>query len=1120
MKTNLLSLLLKSISVIIFFTGLSFIAVGQVTYYVDDDTGDDSRTPLEAQNPATPWLTVTHAINTVTDGDTIVVAPGTYSEQITVDKSITLRGATYNVNKNGYAVPANYAWDDNVETILDCPAGVQIYFLIDNVNNVIVEGFVIQALYRDSHVQNHLFYIKASSQTVDNVLIRNNVIGPNTNIVDQDGTKGRMNLDIDMIQQDYGLTNSLITGNKIFDSKGNGNNIFLFGSYEVFSYSISAPMYGTVIEDNEIYGSHRSGIEVAGGIEGLTIMNNKIYNNSGYITDPPDELKYGNGILILRGSSDLVSGSAAHGAKNCVIHSNEIYDNEKNGIYMGPIDSALQIIDNRIENNGWDGIRIDLEERYFINNSNWNPVYDQLFDIVSEYNNIMANDSAGVRVIGIPTNGFVLEGKYNYWDAEDGPAGVGPGSGNSVSDFVNFTPWVDDAIEDYGLINTNTQTGVGPAGGEALTTITSVPNDDNYLQGYQTGLFGDLPELDEDFVTNNTGCMLRFKILWGLVETGDVTADITIDYSNQTGITDPSDIVILQRDNALDATWELAPETSRDDVARTITLGGITEFKEYVLGLKGKIWTAGNGNNNWNDPLNWFSFGVPTQLDNVVIPFGPAFYPETNDGPLAVTKELFIEAGAYLMVPDNNGLTTFGDVTNFGQLIVDSKFNGNSGTFINEGALGGTGTYSFNRHITGLGAQGNPEGWHYLSSPVTGMSCHSMFDYFINDWDETQNTWYNYSPSDMECVPGPDNPLNIMKGYSVKRSMSYACGAVNPGTGSVIEFTGGMGEVNTGNYSIAVTGTDFSGGGVYDNWNLVGNPYSASIDYEVWHDVMGGIPPQVDDAVYYWDDAALTYRQWVNGVGYTQFIPPTQGFFMHTNTPGTWSLDVDNTVRTHSGANEFFKSSVKDLLVIKASGNEYEDLTYIRFMEKATPGFDGKYDAFKLLSEVEYVPQVYTLSGKERLSINSLPETESMELAFRAGIAGMYTLEATEQIDFETLLLEDLHTGNIVDLKSGSYSFNYSPEEDDARFIIHFGSSQTNGEEDRISVYSAGGQLYVNNGSGSTGHVTVYNLLGQGVHSAEVYEGLNTYGFNTKDAYYIIQITTDAVTKSVKFFIE
>ncbi|MGD8780503.1 MAG: right-handed parallel beta-helix repeat-containing protein, partial [Ignavibacteria bacterium] len=413
---------------------------------------------LGASTGTTPmtWYTddsIQDAIDAASDDDIINVAAGTYTETLNVDKSLTISGATAAINKNGYTVPANYNWDDNVESIIKHPdpsGGYTTIVNIEDVDNVTFEGFIIQELNADGNLNTSLVRVYAHSKEITNITIRNNIIGPNTNVASQDGTHGRMGLYI--VNHPYnnlGVVNSTISGNKIFDCKGNGNNIFLWSSYYVYGAPEPASMSGTVIEDNEIYGAHRSGIETAGGYSDLTIRNNKIYDNSGLPSDDPDYLKYGNGILLVRGSGDKSSGGSAFGPVNLTIENNEIYNNEKNGIYAGPVNENYTITGNDIHDNGWDGIQIDLEGHYY--NPDFDPtsgpfsVYDASTNINFNDNDVYDNTLYGTRVYGTPTNGFELNAKNNWWGDPTGPyhaTNNTSATGDSVSDNVVYSPWI------------------------------------------------------------------------------------------------------------------------------------------------------------------------------------------------------------------------------------------------------------------------------------------------------------------------------------------------------------------------------------------------------------------------------------------------------------------------------------------------------------------------------------------------------------------------------------------------------------------------------------------------------------------------------------------------------
>ena len=56
-----------------------------------------------------------------------------------------------------------------------------------------------------------------------------------------------------------------------------------------------------------------------------------------------------------------------------------------------------------------------------------------------------ANSFFGNNNFGVFSDGTTepVNATYNYWGAPDGPSGVGPGSGDAVSENVTFEPWLN-----------------------------------------------------------------------------------------------------------------------------------------------------------------------------------------------------------------------------------------------------------------------------------------------------------------------------------------------------------------------------------------------------------------------------------------------------------------------------------------------------------------------------------------------------------------------------------------------------------------------------------------------------------------------------------------------------
>ncbi len=107
-------------------------------YYVSNATGDDNRSPEEARNPATPWLTIGKAVSTVNDGDSVQVMEGSYNESnIQISRSVKLFG---NVPGIGTGAGAG----TGVRPLVNgSDAGLDSAIFVINTSNVLLRNFQV-----------------------------------------------------------------------------------------------------------------------------------------------------------------------------------------------------------------------------------------------------------------------------------------------------------------------------------------------------------------------------------------------------------------------------------------------------------------------------------------------------------------------------------------------------------------------------------------------------------------------------------------------------------------------------------------------------------------------------------------------------------------------------------------------------------------------------------------------------------------------------------------------------------------------------------------------------------------------------------------------------------------
>ena len=208
------------------------------------------------------------------------------------------------------------------------------------------------------------------------------------------------------------------------------------------------------------------------------------------------------------------------------------------------------------------------------------------------------------------------------------------------------------------------------------------------------------------------------------------------------------------------------------------------------------------------------------------------------------------------------------------------------------------------------------------------------------------------------------------------------------------------------------------------------------------------------------------------------------------------------------------KSENQNLLILKVSNETYSDETWIHFNKNAAMGYEGQFDAHKMISTSNpELPQIYSITpAGELLSINGLPETETVELGFTSLLPGTFTIEATKLMESANIILEDLKTNVFTDLVKASYTFEYIPGENHARFIVHFSPlGLTKNGLGNVSVYSSGKDVYVSVPENMKGDISVYNVTGQKVAYLPI-SGKNNILSILYDGVYIVKVVSNNKT--------
>ena len=452
----------------------------------------------------------------------------------------------------------------------------------------------------------------------------------------------------------------------------------------------------------------------------------------------------------------------------------------------------------------------------------------------------------------------------------------------------------------------------------------------------------------------------------------------------------------------------------------------------------GEITWDGSESIFWSEPGNWDLNLTPNADYNVTIPIA-GNNPEISSGSSATCNNLYINPNASLTVASG-------------------------GSLINNGTVNGV--ISIQRTITGS-SNLESNAYHLVSVPLHPDN-NSLSELFLGSY------LYGYDPDENEW-----SPMGTSTSVELNETLGYMI--FYPDVSTTYTFTG---QPNTGTFAPTVTYAGNSGG---NNFALVPNPYPSNID---WNAASGWTKTNIGNSIWVYNNG--NYAIW-DGSNSTndgsRFIAVGQAFFVQTTAENP-ELVMDNDVRTHTSA-AFLKNHVvpANQLRVKAMANNMQDEIIAGFADGKSAAYDPLEDALKLFG-AEDAPQLYTLAGDSKVSINQLAElngSAAVPMYFETEFNGEVNFEFSQLESFPADLkirLEDKITGQWVNLRETSqYIFTHSPANTADRFVLHFGSAAGISEpvQDKVKMWAANNSLYLSTPelAGEKACIELFNTAGQ-----------------------------------------
>ena len=411
--------------------------------------------------------------------------------------------------------------------------------------------------------------------------------------------------------------------------------------------------------------------------------------------------------------------------------------------------------------------------------------------------------------------------------------------------------------------------------------------------------------------------------------------------------------------------------------------------------------------------------------------------------------------------------------------------------------------------------------WNSVSSPMTDAVINDYKWMYLIKYTESDNSWayLTYPVS---------TPLNPGQGYFVFPYSVDPNGTFPPSPDSAVL----KGILNYQDINLTLSNTDAS---PKSGWNLVGNPFPVAIE---WNGDASWNLNNVGASMYISDPVSGNYVVWNYNTGGSNpnggYIAATQGFWVRTaDTTGTAaSMTLPASQRSHNNAS-FYKagegSFLPQQLMVSVEKEGKSDKTIIGFIDDATDGFDGNYDATYLEGNDDAL-SLYSMIGGVKYALNHLPSLGDypvVPVGFVPKSSGSFNLTSEWMESFTDdipIYLEDIKDNYFQNLRAiPDYVFSSEPGDEIHRFNIHFANPLDVEDHElakNIHIYAYRKTIHVNLPESIQGDIFVYNLLGEEVAQRQNGTGMVEIPLNASNSYFTVKVFSDDGIASEKVLIK